>query len=497
MARLLSISKAARLIGVKRKVLQKKIQDGELVTFEGMIDIDNLLQVYPQTKLYDDSMLEKVEHIMATAMRKVVSQHSSDVNTELLATRVRILNNELMQAKEIIGQYSTLIQKVESKLTQLSAENNELLQLKSWFKELLQENHAVNTKDETTSPRIKPFAANHIRLLPSTRDYFSEGNETLLESGLRAGLALNYGCSNGNCGLCKAKLLMGTVEQSRFYDYVFSEAEKQAGYLLMCSNKATSDVVLEANEADSAADIPYQEIDTRIKKMEQINPHLLILHLKTPRTQRLRFLAGQYVNLSVKGQINSDYALASCPCDDMNIQFHITKEAGNAFSQYAFYKLKHNETITIKGPQGNFLLDESASKELVFIAWDTSFSAIKSLIQHAMSLEIADKIYFYWLTSCDEVPYLDNLCRSWMDAFDNFFYQHVSPYVEHQTERKYCYTRAMEELAKQLTKDALPLADMEFYISAPEPILSDIEEFVEAHHVPRASIHLDTFLHDI
>mgnify|MGYP000532494315 CR=1 FL=1 len=36
MPRLITLSRAARLVGVKRGALQKKIRDGELRTFEGI-----------------------------------------------------------------------------------------------------------------------------------------------------------------------------------------------------------------------------------------------------------------------------------------------------------------------------------------------------------------------------------------------------------------------------------------------------------------------------
>ena len=53
----------------------------------------------------------------------------------------------------------------------------------------------------------------HVRLLPSQHEFFVEGNDTVLEAALRSGLALDYGCSGGNCGLCKAKVLSGQVKR--------------------------------------------------------------------------------------------------------------------------------------------------------------------------------------------------------------------------------------------------------------------------------------------
>ena len=61
MPRLITLSRAARLVGVKRGALQKKIQAGELRTFEGELLLSDLLHSYPQTSVEDTTMLERVE----------------------------------------------------------------------------------------------------------------------------------------------------------------------------------------------------------------------------------------------------------------------------------------------------------------------------------------------------------------------------------------------------------------------------------------------------
>ena len=52
---LITLSRAARLIGVIRSELQKKIQQGELPSFDGMVNIDDLLLAYPGAQLEDDT----------------------------------------------------------------------------------------------------------------------------------------------------------------------------------------------------------------------------------------------------------------------------------------------------------------------------------------------------------------------------------------------------------------------------------------------------------
>ena len=125
-------------------------------------------------------------------------------------------------------------------------------------------------------------------VIPSGHEFFVEGAESILEAGLRGGLALNYGCSNGNCGLCKIRVVSGETRKIKHHDYSLSEAEKGIGYILGCSNTAVSDVVLEADEAQSTSDIPQPDNSAQDKKIDHPNEEVLILSTRTPRTSRLK-----------------------------------------------------------------------------------------------------------------------------------------------------------------------------------------------------------------
>jgi CDP-4-dehydro-6-deoxyglucose reductase len=243
-----------------------------------------------------------------------------------------------------------------------------------------------------------------------------------LEGALRAGVPLNYGCSGGNCGLCKAKVISGQVKKTRFHDYVRSEADKRDDLFLMCSNTAVSDLVIEAAVAGGVQDIPFQQIAATVKVITPMSEEMVLLHLQTPRTNRLRFLAGQSVNLILGKSLHAMLAVASCPCDDRNILFHVQRKPRNLFSDYVFNRLKNHEVVDIEGPHGEFILHEKSSRSLYFIAFDTGFAPIKSLIEHAMSLDVAEAIHLYWVGSNDDSIYLPNVGRAWADALDNFYY---------------------------------------------------------------------------
>jgi len=425
MAKLLTLSRAARLVGVTRGALQKKVKGGELPTFEGMVAPDDLLRVYPQTHLEDNTHLERLMHIKDSAFSKRVRERILP-DPEILALRLSELGRELAETRAQLMRIRAVSAECDQRLAALIANlpgvaSDEVGALRDWMQVALThepeetEHYQLAVKESTMRVMVA-----HVQVIPSQREFYVEGSDTLLDSALRAGLALNYGCSNGNCGLCKARVVSGQVKKTHSHDYVLSEAEKIAGFVLMCSNTAVNDLVIEAEEAGSTREIPLQQIAARVKATEHLSDDIILLHLQTPRTRRLRFLAGQYVALQESDGAPIDYPVASCPCDDRNLQFHIQRMPGNPFTDRVFNGLKRGDTVNIFGPRGEFVLREDSPHNLVFIAQDTGFAPIKSLIEHAMALDVAETLHLYWLATGGCGHYLSNLCRSWSDALDNF-----------------------------------------------------------------------------
>lgn len=488
MPRLITLSRAARLVGVKRGVLQKKIQEGELHTFEGEIILTELLQAYPQTRVEDTTMLERVEQIMEQAVNKVIQvpHHATDAST--LAARVLGLGQELAKARHEARRYARLIEELKKKFREFSPDGDNtqaqaFSKLADWFRQALNATEAAdNGIDEIIAKEafLRVMAA-QVRILPSGHEFFIEGSDSILEAGLRGGLALDYGCSNGNCGQCKARLVSGQVRKVAPHDYVLTEVEKELGYILTCSNTAVTDVALEADEALGSNDIPAQEIDIRVKKIEQPDQHVLIVNAKTPRTRRLRFLAGQYLALVVDGLPAQDCSIASCPCDDMNLQFHIPVIPGNPFVEQLAGNTRPNDVITINGPQGDFTLDEDSPRSLLFIACNAGFAPVKSLIEHAMALDSAEEIYLLWITTPDNTHYQGNLCRSWDDALDNFHYAAL------QTDSEAAVTGLLPEALAAIDG----LDNFDCYACVPSPLLDPLQSTLQRLGLPPSQLHME------
>ncbi len=310
--------------------------------------------------------------------------------------------------------------------------------------------------------------AARILLQPSGRAFEAQGTDTLLEAGLRAGLAMNYGCSGGSCGLCKARLVSGAVRWVRHHDYVFSEAEKSQGYVLMCSCSADSDVVLEAGIAQRPEEIQFQEIAARVKAVSPLTDKVRLLHLQTPRSTRLRFLAGQSVALSVGGPGADDasgvYPIASCPCDDRNLQFHVRRIAGDRFAERVFDGLRAGDSVGVYGPVGDFVLRPNSPNPLLLLACNSGFAPIKSLIEHALALEEAESLHLYWLATVEGGHYLSNWCRATADAIDNFHYHELSADSLQQ--------HGPEQMLAQIRQEHPDLGRWDAYVAGPQAFVA-------------------------
>ncbi len=480
MSQRLPVFRAARLVGVSRNTLQKKIRQEGISTFEGSIDISDLLALYPKADLGHDTEYERVQNIKATAFAKRVQERVLP-DIETLAIRLTDLSHDLAESQRQLSTYQNIINQVLKRLSNIEPsqsqnENQQQVdQLLDWIKISLPDPNKNPDPEQNLLAHntVLRIMSAHIKIQPSNHEFWLEGNSSLLEAAVQSGLSLNYGCTNGNCGLCKARIVSGEVKKIQNHDYVLSEAEKNMSYVLLCSCTAVSDVVLEALEAKDEHDIPHQEITTKIKKIDQLNDDVVALHLQTPRVHRLRFLAGQSVTLTLPDGSAADLPIASCPCDDRNLLFHISRSSADSNKKLIENTLTKGDEVIVTGPHGDFILDENSKRTQLYIAFGTGFAPIKSLIEHAMAIDESANMHLYWVTDKQEDLYLDNLCRSWNDALDNF---HYHP------------TIGGNELMQSITNDKISLADCDIYLAGTNIQTNDAKKWLLNNGLPEEQL---------
>lgn len=429
MPQLLTVSRAAHLLGVTRAELQRQIAGGSLPSHDGMVSTDDLLALYPGLRIEDSGAFERITKIREEAFGKRVRERVLP-NQEILAQRLAAQSEELADVRRHLAHYHDLVEALRERIDVLAhaSATEQLADLGRFLDAGLASVLGDETPADTLAvmdDMLRVLTA-HVTVKPSGHEFFVEGSETVLEAALRAGLAPSYGCGNGNCGLCKARIVAGEVRQIRNADYPLSPSERAQGHALLCSCTAVSDLAVEMLEAASPDDIPAQEIVARVKSATPLTADIMLLHLQMPRSRRLRFLAGQGVTLSVTGStanFRGDYPIASCPCDDRNLLFHVSRDEADEFACRLFAgAFKPHDPVSLFGPFGDFVLDKASSRDLVFVVCDTGFAPAKSLIEHAVAADVRGALRLVWAATRPDGHYLENQCRAWADALETFRY---------------------------------------------------------------------------
>lgn len=260
---------------------------------------------------------------------------------------------------------------------------------------------------------------NQVKVLPSGHAFSVEAHETVLEAALRQGVGLPYGCRDGACGACKGKVVEGEVCQDGYQDKALPESERVAGMALFCCARPQGDITIEVREVAGAGDIQIKTLPCRVESVEKIHD-VAVLKLKLPVSERLQFMAGQYIDILMKDGKKRSFSIANAPHDDAFIELHIRHQPGGSFSEYVFHTMKEKEILRFKGPLGSFFLREDSDKPIVFIASGTGFAPIKGIVEHAIHHGIQRPMVFYWGARTRADLYMAELAASWQQALPDF-----------------------------------------------------------------------------
>ena len=489
MSHRVTVWRAAHLVGVPRSVLQQRVRQGELeLSDDGLIATDDLLRLYPQTQMEESGLLERVAQIKDEAFGRRVRERILP-SQEVLAQRLFLQSQELADLRRHLQNYHALVIELRDAIAarlDAAPADAALQRLAAQARDGLSRVLATETVNrlDVMDDMLKVMCA-QVTVRPSGRQFSVEGHDTLLQAGLRAGLKLNYGCGNGTCGMCKVRVIAGEVARVMPSDYPLSEAEKAQGYALMCAHTAaSSELTLETLEAGGPQDIAAQQIVTNLRQVRELAPDTRLVHLQTPRSHRLRFLAGQSVTLGLAGSgrgddIRSTLPVASCPCDDRNLHFFVARNNDDAFARQVFDGvLKPGMPVNLWGPLGEFVLAEG-ERPLVFAACDLGFGPVKSLIEHALARDEVPSITLFWLATRPDGHFMANQCRAWSAALDTF---------EHQLAYHSDARAGAHQVAQAIRADLFDIA-CDFYLAGPEVFVRALREDLRAAGVPADQIH--------
>jgi CDP-4-dehydro-6-deoxyglucose reductase len=319
--------------------------------------------------------------------------------------------------------------------------------------------------------------------LRNGRAFASEPGQTILNAALSGGIALEYSCRNGRCGVCKTRVLDGETRATQ-PEVALSPADVERGLVLTCCRAAVSDLQLDAEDLARLATVTARTWPARISAIEHLTDDIVTVLLRLPPTANFAFIPGQYIDVMHDG-LRRSYSLAAAHREDRLLELHIRRFESGAMSAYWFGKAAANDLVRIEGPLGSFCLREREVDTLYFLATGTGIAPVKALLEDIISSDEhrAKRIKvlwgnrhasdFYWNPrslpiALDYTPVLSGASDSWEGARGHV--QHV------------------------MLSEGPDLARASVYACGSQAMIDEASALLAERGLPEANFHYDAFV---
>ena len=328
-----------------------------------------------------------------------------------------------------------------------------------------------------------------ITIANSGREFEVEDGESVLSAALRQGVMLPYSCKNGTCGSCKGKVVSGSVNYPFHPPMALDQDEIDAGDALLCQAAPLEDLVIEAREISAIRDIDVRMFPTRVVGKELLAPNVMKLRLKLPASQRLQFLAGQYVDSLLPGGKRRAFSIANSPGMEDEIELHIRHVDGGDFTGWVFNELKLRDILRFEGPLGTFFVrNDKPERPLIMMGGGTGFAPLKSMIEDLLEHGDQRPIDLYWGARNTDELYLDPLPTRWEKEYEHITYHRAVDPCAVSTPG--CFQGFVHEA---VLKDHPDLRGFDVYMSGPPAMIESAKREFTGAGLPENRLFYDSF----
>ena len=324
-----------------------------------------------------------------------------------------------------------------------------------------------------------------VTIQSSGHQFSVQPGETILDAALREGIGLPYGCRNGACGSCVAGLISGNLH----YPDGRPEAYQTADEVVICQAHVDSDLVIRVREVAADRDITVKMLPCRAEHLERLSHDVMLVQLKLPKTERLQFLAGQYIEFLLKDGRRRAFSIANPPHRDTYLELHIRHVPGGSFTGHVFEQMKDRALLRIEGPFGSFFLREDSPRPVLLIGGGTGMAPLKSMLEHAFFVGLDRPIHLFWGVRAKRDLYLDELPRKWEKRHPNFSYTPVLSEPAPEDDWHGSSGQVTEAVMKQYPD----LEPFDIYMSGPPAMIEAATPAFVAHGAAPDHMYSDAF----
>ena len=234
-----------------------------------------------------------------------------------------------------------------------------------------------------------------------TRFITCRDDQTVADASYRQRINIPLDCRDGACGTCKALCESGNYDGGTYIDDALPPDEAAAGYVLPCSMRPRSDLVLQIASTSDVAKTQAATYSGTLTRLDRLSATTVALGVEIPNRAELAFLPGQYVNIAVPGTDQTrSYSFSNSPQDDL-LTFLVKLTPGGAMSEYLTQRASVGDSISFTGPNGSFFLREN-DHPVLLLAGGTGLAPVLSMLRTLRDGSSRRKAHLIYGVSTDE-----------------------------------------------------------------------------------------------
>jgi len=307
----------------------------------------------------------------------------------------------------------------------------------------------------------------HIKINQSGHQFTVEADESVLDAAIRQGIGLPYGCRNGQCGNCQARIKSGTFR----YQHPISALgpdQQAAGQALLCQAFPESDLEIEIEELTHTRDVPTRRFPAKVTGIKQISHDVIQVLLSLPSNFRLAYFAGQYLNFILNDGRRRSFSIANAPHEDGHIELHVRHVPGGEFTADVFDGMQLKDIVRIEAPMGTFFLREKSQRIAILMAGGTGFAPIKAIVEHVIAKNLPRELHIYWGARQFADLYFHQQALNWSQQYKNIHYTPVlSDPISSDSDAANNWSGRNGFVHEMVLEDFKDLSNIEVYASGP------------------------------
>lgn len=263
-----------------------------------------------------------------------------------------------------------------------------------------------------------------IKIDGSDTSFQAKLGQTILDAAAQNGIELPYSCRKRVCGNCRGKVLSGSLVFGTTGGSHETGCDESDDHLF-CVAQPAGDLLIRPQSWRRIAADARKTITATVFRNEIVAKDISILNLRLPPGVRIKFAAGQYLEVLLPGGERRAFSMANAPHVSDSIQLHIRHMPSGGFTQKVVPNLVKGDKLEIEVPHGDFYLREDSDRPLLFIAGGTGFAPIKSIIEHIIKRQIQRPMTLFWGAREPEGLYALELVERWNSSCIDFRFEGV------------------------------------------------------------------------